>query len=83
MNTVPPGRAASNGFSLIELLKAVTILAILAAIALPNYQHYIQRSHRSQARAALLHTAQWMERVATAMACIRKPRPPARRFHPR
>jgi len=66
MITVPPRSAAQNGFTLIELLMAVTILAILAAIALPNYQQYIQRGHRAQARAALLQAAQWMERVATA-----------------
>jgi type IV pilus assembly protein PilE len=66
MNTVRPRSAAQNGFTLIELLIAVTILAVLAAIALPNYQQYIQRGHRAQAKAALLQAAQWMERIATA-----------------
>lgn len=45
---------------------AVAIVAILASIALPSYNEYVQRSHRANARAALLQASQWMERASTA-----------------
>lgn len=56
----------AHGFTLIEVMITVAIAAILVAIALPNYTEYVRRGARSEARAALLQTAQWMERAATA-----------------
>lgn len=55
-----------HGFTLVEVMIAVAIVAILTAVALPNYTAYVQRAHRSNAKAALLQTAQFMERAATA-----------------
>jgi type IV pilus assembly protein PilE len=54
------------GFSLVELMIVVSIVAVLVAIALPRYEQYVQRTHLANARSALLQTAQWMERAATA-----------------
>ena len=42
------------GFTLIEVMIAVAVVAILATIALPSYREYIQRSHRSEAQAHLM-----------------------------
>ncbi|MBT9464952.1 type IV pilin protein [Hydrogenophaga sp.] len=59
-------RRPNRGFTLIELMIAVAVVALLAAVALPSYNEYVMRSHRANARAALLQAAQWMERTATA-----------------
>ncbi|MHA7816201.1 MAG: type IV pilin protein [Pseudohaliea sp.] len=55
-------RASTAGFTLIELMIVVSIVAILAAVALPSYQGYLVRATRSDAQSALLGFAQAMER---------------------
>ncbi|MBE1160075.1 prepilin-type N-terminal cleavage/methylation domain-containing protein [Dyella sp. 7MK23] len=45
------------GFTLIELMVVVAIVAILAAIAMPIYQQQVQRSRRTAAKTALLDVA--------------------------
>ncbi len=44
-----------NGVTLIELMVVVVIVAILAAIVLPNYQSYVMKSHRSAAINAIMN----------------------------
>lgn len=58
-------RIRSYGFTLIELVITLAIVAILAAIAVPAYQDHVRKARRADAKAALVELAQWMERNYT------------------
>jgi type IV pilus assembly protein PilE len=51
----------SRGFSLIELMIVVAIVAILGTIAYPSYQQYVLTSHRVEAKKMLLDAANRQE----------------------
>jgi type IV pilus assembly protein PilE len=51
-----------KGFTLIELVVTMVIAAILAAIAIPAYSNYVRKSHRTDAKSALLDLASLEER---------------------
>ena len=53
---------SQHGFTLIELMIAVAIIAILSAIAIPQYSEYVMRSRITQATMTLSDQRLKMER---------------------
>ena len=51
-----------QGFSLIEIMLVVVIIAILAGIALPAYQEHVRQARRAEVAGILLENAQRLER---------------------
>ncbi|QBQ56274.1 type IV pilin protein [Nitrosococcus wardiae] len=62
--TIEP-RRKQKGFTLIEIMIVVAIVAILASVAFPSYQESIQKSRRGDAQGALTAFAAAMERHFT------------------
>lgn len=59
------GAARACGFTLIEILIALAVIALLSAVALPAYQSSVRKAHRADAKTALTTGAQAMERYFT------------------
>lgn len=56
---------AGRGFTLIELMLTLVVVALLSAIALPSYRAYIEKSRISQAIADIKRTEMMLERFNT------------------
>ena len=67
-------RSGQAGVTLVELMIVVVIIGIIAMIAIPSYRQQVLRSGRSDAKAALMQTAQNLERcftsTSTYTACV-------------
>ena len=55
--------ARPNGFSTLELVVAMAILAVLLTIAVPTYRQYVERAGRAEAIRQILATADCQERI--------------------
>ena len=56
------GRGQSKGFTLIELMVVVVIVAIFTAIAIPSYQEYARRADVSMVQQEMQKIAEQLER---------------------
>lgn len=54
-----------NGFTLVELMVVVAIVAILSAVAIPAYINHVNRSRQSEAAALLMTARMEMEEFYT------------------
>ena len=58
-----------RGFTLVELLVTVAIVAILAAVAYPSYQEQVAKARRAEMQGELVRLAQFMERLYSETGC--------------
>ncbi len=57
--------AGARGFTLIELMITVMIIGILSAIAIPQYQQYVTKARRAEAKSGLARVQSALERYFT------------------
>jgi type IV pilus assembly protein PilE len=58
----------SSGFTLIELMIVVAVIAVLAAVALPTYQSQVRKSRRAEAITFMSQVQQAQERYRANIA---------------
>lgn len=55
----------AQGFTLIELMITVAVIAILGSLAYPSYQESVRKARRAEGRVTLLEVLQQQERYMT------------------
>lgn len=72
-------RKHAQGFTLIELMIVIVIVAILVAIAYPGYQEQVRKGRRARAQSDLVELTQVLERCYTVnnsyLTCAGVPNP--------
>jgi type IV pilus assembly protein PilE len=61
--TISDRPARDHGFTLIELMIAMVVLALLLSISIPTYKNQIRKSRRTEAKTALLDIVGREERL--------------------
>ena len=61
----PPAAGRRHGFTLVEMLVVVAMVAILGAVAYPSYVAQVSKGRRVDAKQALMELAQKLERYYT------------------
>ncbi len=61
--TSRPYCRVQRGFTLVELMITLTIIAIISAIAYPSYTNYVVRASRQAAQAELVELANLQEKI--------------------
>lgn len=54
-----------RGFTLIELMIVVMVVAVLGSLAYPSYSEFVAKSRRAAMTATLMQGSQWIERFYT------------------
>ena len=65
--------SGEHGFSLIELMIALVVIALLSAIAVPAYRSSVEQGHRLAARTELMQLAEQLSRLALQSTTGRLP----------
>ena len=58
-------KSKNGGFTLMEVMIVVAVVALIAAFAVPSYREYVKRGERADARAQMLNIANWMQQQYT------------------
>ena len=66
MGSVYKSPPINRGFTLIELMVTVAIVAILLAVALPSFQNQLRKGHRSAAQSEMMDIANRQEQFLLA-----------------
>lgn len=63
--TRKPILSHAGGFTLIELMITIAVLAIIVGIAIPSYTQWVIESNRGEGKVVTMQTAQTLERCFT------------------